>query len=402
MTGPNTPDDPQYPHNDPNQGAGQPGYPGGQGGYQGGYPAGYPGYPPPASQPPQPPQPPVQTPGMLWSSMVRNLGDRALRRARPRLGVALAGAGVALAIIGVLVWSGTYLIEGIAGSAFSGGGGPSDSRKWLGVVLSLVVVAEGYVLAVRRPSGPLSAAGVAASALGVPMLMLFLTFSLSSDPVSIDAIALVSILVWLVSYAFIPGTRGHVFYLALSAVTLYGYVLDKIEPNGFSGVAVSQVNSRFGFLGAGSAATDPATITGVSLVFGIAYYTIAFALDRSGHPGVGVAFIYSAFGATVAGIISSVQDFKQVGTGVELIIIGAVVAVFAARSERRFTTWVWSAAVALGLALILGKATGSDHTVLLGILFIVFGAGLVVAAALVTSVLREPDELTPSPSGAVH
>ncbi|MGH3493662.1 MAG: hypothetical protein ACRDQ1_10545 [Sciscionella sp.] len=190
MTGPNPPDESQYPQNVPGQGDwAQSGYPG------------YPGYPP------QPPQRPVQTLGMLWSSMVRNLGDRALRRARPRLGVALAGAGVGLALVGVLVWSGTYLIEGIAHSFASGGGG-DDSRRLLGVFLSLAVAVLGYVSAIRRRSGPLSAAGVAASALGVQMTLTFLTFSVSTAPVSLDAIALVSIIAWLISYTLVPGTRG--------------------------------------------------------------------------------------------------------------------------------------------------------------------------------------------------
>ena len=387
MTGPNPPDEPYYPP----PGYSQQGYP----------PPGYPpqGYPPPgyAQQGyPSPPGPPG--PG---SALGGRLVQRASGRAQPRATIALAGAGVALVVVGVILWSDTYLAEGMVSSFDVNTGlstGTSDSRRWLGVVLSLVVVATGCGLAIRWRSGPLSIAGVAASALGVPVLMGFASYSAPGGP-SFDAIALVSLLAWIVSYLLVPGTRGHVFYLGLSALTLWIYVLDKVEPSGLSGIAASTavpiLRPSFG------SSVDLSAITAVSLLFGLGYYAVMFVLDQRGRSGAGTAFALAGFVATVAGLVAGARDLKEAGTGVLLVVLGLSISIFAARSGRRFSTWIWAGAVAFGVALILGKIVGSGQNATLGALFVVFGAGLVVGAALLARALREPAEFATSPAGDV-
>jgi hypothetical protein len=333
--------------------------------------------------------------------VARGLGDRAQRRARPRLGVALAGAGVGLLLVGVLLWSGTYLVDGIAQSFEPGGG--SDSRKLLGGFLCLAAVLLGYLTLGRWRRGPLSAAGVAASALGVPLMMAFFTFDVSSDPVSPDAIAIVSLIVWLVSYLAVPGARGHVFYLGLSGMVLWSYVLGKIGGDGGAGGTLARhIDSPLGSAFGSASDADPATIAAISLIFGLGYYASAFHLDRTGRPGVGAGLLYGAFPATVTGISALAYDIKQVGTGLVLVALGTILAGFAARSERRFTTWAWSGAAVLGVALVIAKAVGSGNTALLGVLFVVFGLVVIFAASVLARRLGESDELTPSPAGAVH
>jgi hypothetical protein len=352
--------------------------------------------------PPQgPPPPPPRGPGLA-----ERLGDRGRQRPGPRLGTALAGAGIGLAVLGVVIWSLTYLVQGIFASIDQNGGVTStgDSRRWLGVGLSFAVVAIGYVLAIRFKQGPLATGGVAATALGIPILMGFLSFSLSSgSPVSIDAVVLVSIAAYLISYFLVPGARGHTFYLGLAAVNLWAYLLDKVEPHAFTGIVVRPVTGALGPFASSSQEPDLASIAGLSLVFGIGYYAVAGVLDRRGHSAPGVAFVLAGFVATLVGIAAAANDLKQIGTGVLLIVLGLVIAALAARAGRRFTTWVWSGAVALGVALIIGKLVGNDHTALGGALFIVAGFALVGAAYALSNALHEPDEFAavaaPVPSG---
>jgi hypothetical protein len=342
--------------------------------------------------PQSPPLPPPRGPGITI-----NLGERARRRPEARLGTALAGAGIGLAIVGVLLWSFTYLVQGIAESFDgNGGGGNADSRRYLGVGLSFGIVVVGYYLAIRWKQGPLATAGVAASAIGVPVALAFLSFSLNSGtPFSTDAVVLVSILVWLLSYLFVPGTRGHTFYLGLTAVFFWGYLLDKAEPSAVSGLTSGSVAFGTGDTVGGSTSADPATIAAISLIFGLGYYALAFLLDRKGRPGPAVAFVVSGLVATSVGIAAASDDVKQIGSGVLLIVLGLVIATFAARAARRFTTWIWSAGVALGLALIITKLVGSDQLALGGALLIVGGFGLAFAGHALTDALGEPDELTP-------
>lgn len=320
------------------------------------------------------------------------LGERARRRAQPRLGVSLAGAGLGLIVLGVLVWSTSYLVEGMAGS-IANGGSPDDTRRVLGALLSFAVAAGGFVLATRWRHGPCSAAGVGASALGVPSLMLFATFS--SGQISADAVFWVSLLVWLVSYLVVPGTRGHAFYLGLSASALVGYVVYKIEYDDVARLVLASINpSPLDLISQQPGRTPDLTSTAVALLlFGVAYYALAFALDRAGRRGVAVALLYAAFGSTATGIAAAAPDVEQIGTGLLLIVLGGAIAWCAARSRRRFTTWVSSGGVALGLALIAGKVAGADHVPLAGGLLVLVGVALVVIAVTVSSALGEVDEM---------
>ena len=348
------------------------------------YPSGAePSYPP---YPPAPPGPP-RGPGPI-----ERIGPRAWRRPDPRLGVALAGVGVALAIIGVIVWGGDYVVEGSFGS---GGTSGSDSRRLLGAGLAFLVVVIGYVLAIRRKHGPLATAGVAGSALGVPVTLTFLTLDLhSSSLASSDAVVIVSIVIWLISYVYVPGARGHAFYLGLATLELWAYLLDKSQSSGVTGLATGSIG-RLTPLPASSGRPDWATIAAISLIFGLAYYAIGYYLDRSGRHGMSVALAVSGFVATGVGIGALAAEIDNAtGTGVLLVLLGLALAGYGARTGRRFTTWVWAAVVGAGVLVIVFDQIDSDTVPLGGFLLILAGLVVVAAGHVLGNALGE-DEFPP-------
>jgi hypothetical protein len=312
-----------------------------------------------------------------------------VRRPEPRLGVSVAGVGVAVAVIGVLVWGGDYL----AGSG-SGAGGPSDSHRLLGIALSLVTIAIGYALAIGTRSGPLATAGVAASALGIPVLLGFLTFTAhpsSGPPFSFDAVVLVSVAIWLLSYAVVPGTRGHGFYLGLASTLMWIYVIDKAEPAAFSPLRIARSFLPAG-LGFDVRTPDWGTVSLLSFLFGLGYYAIMAIMDRVGRSGAAVPLAVSGFLATSAGIAAAAPGVHAKGTGALLVVVGAALAAVGARSVRRFTTWVWAAAVGVGVVVLIAD-TLRDNTSGAGVTLIVCGVVLVAAGHVVSRLLRErPDD----------
>lgn len=151
--------------------------------------------------------------------------------------------------------------------------------------------------------------------------------------------------------------------------------------------------------GTSPGAPDWNTIGALSLLFGLGYYIAMAFLDRSGRPGLGTPFAVSGFLATVGGIAAFTPHTHTLGTGVLLIVFGAVLAWVGARSARRFTTWAWAFAIGAGFVALIGDAL-NDNNAAAGILLIFVGAVLVGVAAFYTSAMREPldDPLqTPAP-----
>lgn len=352
--------------------------------------AGYGGYPPAS--------------GSGLGGLVERLGERALRRAEPRFGVALAGVGVVMIVIGIIAWAGEQAAPGDEG----------DSNRTLGIILSLLVIAAGYLLVLRFRHGPLAAAGVAAATLGVPVLMGFVTFDATPEsdsdaffvlPFAVDAIVLLSLAAWLVTYVWAPTISGRVFFLAASAFVLWLYLLEKVE-EGAAGYVLTLPYSVFFFelaasfdeIGDGdSDVPDFTTIGGPSLVIGIVYYLLALLLDRKGYRGIATPLVAAGFLATVVGIGHLAGDLEATGTGVVLILAGSALALYGATQGRRFTTWTWAAGAGLGVLVILGDAF-EDSVAGFGGTAIVLGAGIVLAAHLVADRFGEPDEMAPGPS----
>jgi hypothetical protein len=303
---------------------------------------------------------------------------------------------VVLVLAGVVIWAGGYLFDGLRNGTFDTDTGRAhfdDSRRFLGAGLSFLVAVAGYALVILRRQGPLATAGVLAGAIGVPLAIGWVSLDLSgatsgADVINIDAVFLISIVVWVISYLAVPGARGRAFYVGLAAYYLATYLAFKAAGNEVVSFAVSATGSsstRTGGLG---------SVAAIGLVFGLGYYLIALVLDRSGRPGVAVGFVVAGFFATVSGISAGVPSFHQIGTGVVLIVVGLALSWYGGRYGRRFTTWAWTAAVVLGIVLIVADVV-PDSAAGAGITLIVVGLVVVVAAEFLVRALREPPELPP-------
>ncbi|MGH9185156.1 MAG: hypothetical protein ACRD0U_04965 [Acidimicrobiales bacterium] len=324
---------------------------------------------------------------------IDRLGERAVRRMQPRLTIALAGVGVGMIIVGILSWAG----ERVGGSGEGGGGG-----KALGALLSLAVAAAGYTMLTRFQRGPLVTAGVVASALAVPVMLGFITFDRDGPselgfalPINVNAVAVVSIAAWMVTYLLVPGGRGHLFYLGASLFTLWLFVTEQVEQGAFPYLLTVPffVLVPIGLL-AEEQGPDPSTIGAMALLFGAAYYTGAFVLDRWQRPGLATPFYVAGFVATVVGIAHVGSDLQLAGTGILLIAAGAVVATFAVTQGRRFTTWAWAAGAGLGVLLIPADIF-DDNAAGFGFTAILLGAAVVFAAHRLAETFDEPDETLP-------
>jgi hypothetical protein len=389
-----------YPQQHARGGYGQPGgY--AQGGYpQGGYPDGgydQSGYPPGAYPPAAP-----AAPGL---NLTARLGARLVRRPEPRFTISLAAAGALLAIVGILVWSGGYFAAGLDIN-FTGSGSPSthgEGRRFLGAGLSLVIAVVGYALVIIRRRGPLATAGAVAGAAGIPLTLAFLTLDVGGIfsgrfPINLDAVYLVSIVAWLISYFAVPGARGRAFYLALAALNFAGYVGYKAAGNAVLQSAASTVNN--GGLTTGGSSTD--NLGAVSLVFGLIYYATAAFLDKRGRSGAAVALVVAGFVVTLTGVLALARSFGLAGTGVLLVVLGTALGSYGGYFGRRFTTWAWSAALLVGVVLIVFEISPNNYTGA-GVTMIVLGAILAVGAHVLATATREaPDiEDTRAPAMAI-
>ena len=359
----------------------QPGYPG--------YPSfpGYPNYRPPA----QPPYPASADPTGL--ALPIRIGARGWGRPVPRLGVALAGAGAAVAALGVLVW-GADLVGEVGGI---GSNGDTTARQLLGVLLASILVVGGYTLAAAGRSSPLASAGVAASGLGVPMLLGFATYSSggSGPPLNIDVVALVSVLVWVVSYLFVPPVAGHTFYLGLATITVWSYLIDKAEPT-LTSFPVLLLPGDNGELFGGP---DLGTVAALSLMIGLGYYLVAFVLDHAGRSRPAVPFVVAGFVAVVAGLLATLPSLHAAGTGLLTIAVAAALAWYGARARRRFTAWAWAGGLAVGILSIVEDVADQNATAA-GIVLVVGGGALVAAGQAYASLRGEPDDVEAVPPRA--
>jgi hypothetical protein len=349
------------------------------------------------------------------TTFLDSLGPRGRRRAEPRVSIAIAGAGCALAVLGVLIISGD-----------TGAGDDGDFNKYPGAVLSALVVAGGFAVLTRVRGGAIATAGAVAAAIGVPPLMFFITFDQDGfPPYSTDGILVVATAAWLVSYAIGPA-RGRPFFLGAGLIGLWLTVLQLVEdvfdaPFGFFapfGVSSEQTFTETGvaigpdgsfadpaFQDPSSSGApeplvqdvtsfdppDPATIGLLTLGLGIAFVLVGRHLDRRGHHGTATPFALAALPTLLTGPLFLAEDLEQAGTGLLLLGIGAGLAFHGAMSHRRATAWVGGAAAAIGAAVFLGDM--SDDAMVIGMLYLAAGLGLVAGGHAVATALREPDEM---------
>jgi hypothetical protein len=317
------------------------------------------------------------------TTFLDSLGPRGRRRAEPRASIAIAGAGCALAIVGVLV---------VAGDT---GATDDEFNKVPGILLSALVVGAGFVTLHLVRRGAMATAGAVAAALGVPPLMFFLTFDENGfPPYSTEAILIVSTIVWLGAYVVGPG-RGRPFFLGAGLVGFWFTVLQLTEkvfdaPFGFFGFAGASFDSNGGG-GPRFDAPDPTTLGLLSLGLGAAYLLVCRWLDKEGHLGTATPFALATLPTLAAGTLFLVDDLEQAGSGLLVLVIGAGLAFHGATVGRRTTAWVGGAATAVGAAVFLADMT--DDATIGGMLFVAAGIGLVAAGHAVAAALAEPDEM---------
>lgn len=334
--------------------------------------------------------PTVPTPAAAGGVLDR-LGARAARRADPRVSIALAAAGCALVVVGVLVISGDGL----------GAGSGDDGSRLPGVLLSTGVVAGGLFLLARGRTGPLAAAGTVATALGVPALLFFLTFDDDSlPPYSTEAILYLSTLAWAAAYGFGPG-RSRPFFLGAACLGLWLSVLQAVEevftfPFGivsfFLGVSIDEdVTGPFA-----PDVPDPMTIGGISLALGATFLLVARWCDRHGYAGTATPLTVAALVTLPVGVGFLADEFHGVGAGLVGVVIGFYVAAHGASVGRRATTWLGAAGVAWSVVAIVTDLV--DDATPGGFVLMLVGAGVIVAAEALRRATNEPDELTAGPS----
>jgi hypothetical protein len=337
------------------------------------------------------------------TGLVGRLGAWAGRRAEPRLWISLAGAGCALAVVGVII---------ISGDAQAGDEGLSDGSRLPGILMCLAVTAIGYVLAHRLPESPAASAGVTSIALAVPPLFYFLTFDDDGlPPWSAEGILALSALVWLVSYVVGP-TRGRPLLLAagLIAVVLLAFQLtEELFSAGFEETIVEEgpFVPDEPFPGDDTFVSepeepDPTTLGIVSLLLGGAYLATAWLLDRRGLAGTATPFVLTALAAIPAGIALLGGDLEQAGAGALSVVAGLVVAWFGASSGRRASTVIGAGGVALGIVLVIADAMQDASPTSVGVALLVVGGVLAVGAQLLHVQTGELPQMTPGPSGFGH
>ena len=317
-----------------------------------------------------------------------SLGPRALRRAEPRASIAMAAAGCALGIVGVLIVSGD--------TGFSDGDG--DVNKVPGIVLCALVVAAGYFLMASVQRGAIATAGAVAAAIGVPPLMFFLTVDQNSfPPHSTEAILIVPTLVWLGTYCAGPG-RGRPLFLGAGLLGLWASLLQLTEklfdtPFIIFGSFATSFDDTGGFNQEFSPDyPSPTNIGLISLLLGVAYLFGARTLDRGGRHGAATPFALAALPTLILGTIFLADDLQSEGTGLLLLIIGIGLAHHGATTYRRATTWIGGALTAIGAATFLADMT--DDATTGGMLFLAAGIAIVAAGHAFGVATHEADEMT--------
>ena len=305
-----------------------------------------------------------------------------------------------------------------------------DPNRWPGLVASLLLLAAGYALLALAKHGPLATAGVVASALAVPPLLFFATFTESDfPPFNVDVILGLSAVVWLASYLVGPG-KGHALYLGAGLFAAWLFVLEAVE--GVFSAPFDLISAfAFGFnpgFDPGSSAEvdpfgadpfsegpinpsdpfnssdlpglpDPATLGGICLVLAAAYLVTAAILDRRGRSGMATPFTVAGIVIAPVGLLFLTESFGNLGSGVAFTLLGIAFAAGGAMATRRWTTWFGGVLVVQGLAVIGSELVGDDASATtVGLVLMALGLVAVAAAWAVGAFLHEPHETEPGPS----
>jgi hypothetical protein len=306
--------------------------------------------------------------------------------------VTLAAAGVALAVIGALIISFDQFAN--TSSFFDDGSGNGVSTdKTPGILICLVVVLLGYGVAAQGRTGPLGAAGVLATLIGLPALLefIFIDVNNGSDPFNLSGVLGIATAAFVLAYLLGP-TRGHPAYLGAAALALWLFVLDQVQS--LVAAPVQEISVQI----SGDPTAGP-NLTGLgiaSLVIGIGYLVTTAYLDRKNLSGAATAFLPAGIAALAVGFDLLASKLEQAGTGILVVIAGIGLIALGVSAERRFSSWLGGLWVLGGVVTVLADVV--HDAVPAGITLIIVGVVVVVGAYFATAGLREPLETDPGPS----
>lgn len=322
-------------------------------------------------------------------TFLAGLGPRVRRRPEPRAATAVAAAGCALAVAGILV---------LAGDASSSADGGFNGLP--GAVLSALVVGAGALLLRQVATGPIATAGSVAVLLGVPATIFFVTTDAGS---SLTPVLVLTTIAWLGLWSVGPA-RGRALFLAGGLAGAWLSVLQVTEGVATAPLSLFLPAQPFPFdtggRGAGAFLSpyapgfglpDPTNIALLSLAIGIGYLAICRRLDRAGYEGAATAFAGVALACLAVGVVFMAPELHVAGAAALALVIGLGLAHQGATSRRRVTTWVGAGSGAVGAAVLLGDVV--DSVVVAGVLFALAGIGLVLVSQLFVDRFGEPDEL---------
>lgn len=315
--------------------------------------------------------------------LLERLGPRALRRASPRLGPVLGGSGAALSFVGLLIL------------AFDSSGldeGDGDANKMVGFILCSVGVAAGYALIAAFRAGGLATFGSVVAVLLLPWALFFLTFDEEKlPPFSVDVVLMLSVIGWLLGYAFGPA-RGRPAFLGAAAAGLWLFILEQVDSVFSSPFDILPI--AVGFDSSDVSAPDGGTIGLVCLIFAGAYLALAFLLDRRGLHGMVTPLLAVGFVALFVGFFGIQEDLEPAGAGAVLVGAGVVVVWAAARLGRRGSAWIGGFAVVLGAAVIVVDAfEDADSPTAPAVTLMLVGAAVALAGDRWATATAEPSEL---------
>lgn len=318
------------------------------------------------------------------ATALERLGPRALRRAAPRLGPVLGGAGAVLAFIGLVVLS--FDTSGIDD-------GDGDSNKMIGVLLCAAGVAAGYALVARFRAGGLATFGSVVAVLLLPFMLFFLTFDDNDlPPFSVDVVLMLSVAGWLLGYLLGPA-RGRPLFLGAAAAGLWLFILEQVESAFTAPFEILPVPFPVDDFSRQSP-PDAGTIGLVCLIFGLGYLSLASLLDRRGLHGMVPPFLVVGFLALYTGFFAVQEDLEPAGAGALLVGAGLIIVFIATRMDRRGSAWLGGAAVAIGAAWIVGDAfENTDSVTAPAITLMIVGAAVALAGDRWAAAMSEPSEL---------
>jgi hypothetical protein len=359
--------------------------------------------------------------------LLTNLGARAERRMTPRLHIALAGAGALIAVGGAIGLGGDNLVDD-----------DGDVHRITGVLVTALLVAAGIAVLTRIRTGAYALAASTAVAIGVPVLVFFLTVNDDGfPPFSFDAVLGVSALAWLALYVVGPA-RGRMVLLAGALAFAPIFVMEEVENISSVPETIGQSFSRM-FTGTSSESfdsssggsfdsgggtfdpdtgeftidedfdesdsgdftneleevdlPDPTNLGLIALVFGIAYLAGAHLLTRRGLAGTGTPLAVVGALSSFVAITFLADDLEEIGSGLFLVALGVALLFVGAAAARRFTTWFGGFAFAVGVIVLVAKMLGdSPDGTAASLVFLLVGLAVVFLAQLLADRTDEPDE----------